>query len=188
MARQRVCRPKELGGLGLLDLNCQGLALRLRWEWLRRTDSSRPWHGLPMAKDPQVHAAFDSLVHWKLGDGNKVLFWKDRWMGDKDMKTVQSLESRTTPFQEREDDEDIPTMDTTPPTINGPITRSRAMQIHYQVNANLSLSFDLQNMVVPSLPLLLVELRCDIEEGQTHFSPCKTMFYGEETKLGIHEE
>ena len=98
------------------------------------------------------------------------------------------LESRTTPSQEGEDDEDIPTMGTTPPTINGPITRSRAMQIHDQVNANLSLSFDLENMVVPSPPLLLVELRCDIKEGQTHFSPCKTMFYGEKTKLGIHEE
>ena len=85
-------------------------------------------------------------------------------------------------------DEDIPTMGTTPPIINGPITRSRAMRIHDQVNANLSLSFDLETMVVPSPPLLLVELRCDIEEGQTHFSLCKTMFYGEEAKLGIHDE
>ena len=84
--------------------------------------------------------------------------------------------------------EDIPTMGTTPPIINGPITRSRTMQIHDQVNANLSLSFDLENMVLPSPPLLLVELRCDIEEGQTHFSPCKTMFYDEGRKLGIHEE
>lgn len=84
--------------------------------------------------------------------------------------------------------EDRPTMGTTPPTINGPIIRSCAMQIHDQVNANLSLSFDLENMVVPSPPLLLVELMCDVEEGQTHSSPCKTMFYVEETKLGIHEE
>ena len=82
------------------------------------------------------------------------------------------------------DDEDIPTMGTTPPTIKGPITKSHTMQIHDQVNANLSLSFDVENMVVPSPPLFLVELRCDIKEGQTHFSPCKTMFYGEETKLG----
>ena len=79
-------------------------------------------------------------------------------------------------------------MGTTPSTINGPITRSRAMQIRDQVNANLSLSFDIENMVVLSPPLFLVELRCDIEQGQIHFSPCKTMFYGEETKLGIHEE
>ena len=98
------------------------------------------------------------------------------------------LESRMTPSQEGEDDGGIPNMVTTPPIINGPITRSRAMQIHDQVNANLSISFDLENMVVPSPPLLLVELRCDIEEGQTHFDPCKTMFYDKVTKLGIHEE
>ena len=55
------------------------------------------------------------------------------------------LESRTTSSQEGEDDEDIPAMGTTPPTINGPITRSCAMRMHDQVNANLSLSFDLEN-------------------------------------------
>lgn len=34
----RVCRPKQLGGLGVIDLFKHGIALRLRWEWLRRTD------------------------------------------------------------------------------------------------------------------------------------------------------
>ena len=74
---------------------------------------------------------------------------------DEDMKAIEPLESRTTPFQEGEDDEDIPAMDTTPTIINSPITRSHAMQIHDQVNANLSLSFNLENMVVPSPPLLI---------------------------------
>lgn len=74
VAWQRVCRPKDLGGLGLIDLKRQGLALRLRWEWLRRTDRSRPWHGLPMDKDPPVLAAFDSLVHWRIHDGATALF------------------------------------------------------------------------------------------------------------------
>lgn len=83
----------------------------------------------------------------------------------------------------REVDEDIPTIDTTPP-----ITRSCAKQIHDQVNANLSLSFDLENMVVPSPPFLLVEFRRNIEEDQPQFSPCKTMFYDKETKSGVHEE
>ena len=43
-------------------------------------------------------------------------------------------------------------------------------------------------MAALSPPLLLVELRCDSEEGQTHFSPYKTIVYGEETKLGVHGE
>lgn len=80
MAWQRVCRPKELGGLGVMDLKRHRLALRLRWEWLRRTDQTRPWQGLMMSSDPQVQIAFNSLVHWWLGSGDKVLFWKDRWI------------------------------------------------------------------------------------------------------------
>jgi hypothetical protein len=29
-----VCRPKELGGLGMPDLERMGMPLRLRWPWL----------------------------------------------------------------------------------------------------------------------------------------------------------
>ena len=77
---QRVCRPKQLGGLGILDLHKHGLALRLRWEWLRRLDDSRPWQGLNLTSDKQVQHTFNSLVKWELGDGARVLFWKDRWV------------------------------------------------------------------------------------------------------------
>lgn len=80
VAWQKVCRPKQLGGLGVLDLQKHGLALRLRWEWLRRTDDARPWQGLPLSMDAQVQSAFNSLVHWKVGNGERILFWKDRWI------------------------------------------------------------------------------------------------------------
>ena len=44
---------------------------------------------------------------------------------------------RTTSIQEGEDDEDIPTIDvtdtTTPPTIQGPMTRARPHQLNQQV-------------------------------------------------------
>jgi hypothetical protein len=80
------------------------------------------------------------------------------------------LDSRTNPFQEGEDDEDIPAIDTTP-TTNGPITRSRAKLIHDQVNANLSLSHNFDDMATPSYPLLLVELRHNMEEIQEPRSP-----------------
>jgi hypothetical protein len=36
-----VCRPKELGGLGVIDLRRFGMALGLRWDWLRRFYTSR---------------------------------------------------------------------------------------------------------------------------------------------------
>jgi hypothetical protein len=74
------------------------------------------------------------------------------------------LDSRTNPFQEGEDDEDIPTINTTS-TTNGPIIRSRAKQIRDQVNANLNLSYnlDLDEMAMLSSTLLLVEFRNKLE-------------------------
>jgi hypothetical protein len=50
------------------------------------------------------------------------------YMGEKD-----EIESRMTPIQEREDDEDITSIN----TIYGPITRSRARQLNIQVHSNL---------------------------------------------------
>jgi hypothetical protein len=50
------------------------------------------------------------------------------YMGDED-----EIESRTTPIQEEEDDEDITSIH----TMNGPITRSRARQLNLQVRSTL---------------------------------------------------
>lgn len=63
----------------MIDLRRQGIALRLRWEWLKRTDDTRPWQGLNMSPDPQVQEAFNRLVHWQVGAGDQILFWRDRW-------------------------------------------------------------------------------------------------------------
>ncbi|KAK1691938.1 hypothetical protein QYE76_008635 [Lolium multiflorum] len=80
VAWDRVYKPLSLGGLGIKDLRLQGLVLRTRWEWLRRTDSSRPWHGLPMMKDAEAEGVFRSLASIKLGSGKSVLFWTDQWI------------------------------------------------------------------------------------------------------------
>jgi hypothetical protein len=50
------------------------------------------------------------------------------YMGDED-----EIESRMTPIQEEEDDEDITYIH----TMNGPITRSRARQLNLQVRSTL---------------------------------------------------
>lgn len=74
-----ICHPTCFGGLGIKDLSLQAIALRVRWEWLRRTDLSRPWQG-PMAEDSDAKLIFNSLIKITLGDGERVLFWKNRWI------------------------------------------------------------------------------------------------------------
>jgi hypothetical protein len=81
VAWRGICKPKEFGGLGVKDLRLQGLALRLRWMWLRRTDPERPWQGLPGLNDPLVAGVFQSLASFSVGDGRLTYFWRDRWIG-----------------------------------------------------------------------------------------------------------
>jgi hypothetical protein len=80
VAWDSICKPLEFGGLGVKNLRLQGLALRVRWEWLRRTDLGRPWHGLPRWKDEPAMEVFASLVKIKVGIGDRVLFWLDHWI------------------------------------------------------------------------------------------------------------
>jgi hypothetical protein len=88
VAWNQVCKPLEYGGLGVKNLRLQGLALRVRWEWLRRTDPSRPWQGLPTLTDSKARDVFDSLVQIKVGDGLRVLFWRDRWIDGKSVRDI----------------------------------------------------------------------------------------------------
>lgn len=46
-------------GLGVQDLQIMGFALRQRWLWLNRTNTSRTWHGLLM----QDEQAVQSMMH-----------------------------------------------------------------------------------------------------------------------------
>jgi len=80
LAWPRVCRPTELGGLGIVDLQKFGYALRMRWLWLRRTDHLRPWLELPAEGERLVEAMFQASIYVELGDGKKALFWTDRWL------------------------------------------------------------------------------------------------------------
>ena len=75
-----VCLPKELGDLGLPDLKTMGAALRLRWEWQRRTDPSAPWAGLPCRTDAATIAMFRASVRVELGSGDLARFWTDSWL------------------------------------------------------------------------------------------------------------
>jgi hypothetical protein len=75
-----ICQSTQYAGLGIKDMKLQGLALRVRWEWLARTDSTRPWQGLPMLKDDDTRNLFQSLAKIEIGNGRSVWFWTDRWI------------------------------------------------------------------------------------------------------------
>jgi mannosylglycoprotein endo-beta-mannosidase len=75
-----VKRPKNVGGLGVLDLELFSRALRLRWMWYQFVDPERPWAGtdLPCSEiDKQLFRASTVVM---LGNGERARFWDDCWL------------------------------------------------------------------------------------------------------------
>jgi len=75
------------------------------------------------------------------------------------LEEEDDLESRTTPIQEGEDDEDITSSDAQddpPLDIQGPITRARARQINLRMSLFLSKSFyNFENRLLPNNYIML---------------------------------
>jgi len=71
--------PTSLGGLGILDLRFFGLALRLHWEWLARSEPERGWTLLPSRSEKQVAAMSAVSMSVVLGDGSSAKLWTDCW-------------------------------------------------------------------------------------------------------------
>jgi hypothetical protein len=74
VAWEIVCRPRDLGGLGVAGLWRTGVALRVRWLWLRRTDQQRTWQVLPDSSEPAVVDFFWATIVSNLGNGESTLF------------------------------------------------------------------------------------------------------------------
>jgi hypothetical protein len=75
-----VTRPLILGGFGVPNLYFQSWALQAMWLWLEKTDTNKPWHGLKLPVPVQVRKFFQSSVVTVVGNGNRTLFWSDRWL------------------------------------------------------------------------------------------------------------
>ena len=73
-----VCRPTELGGLGVSNLKLASFALQARWLWLQKTDQDRAWSQLPIKTSPEVLAFFKASTYTLIGDGHQALFWEDK--------------------------------------------------------------------------------------------------------------
>uniref|UniRef100_A0A453I526 Reverse transcriptase zinc-binding domain-containing protein n=1 Tax=Aegilops tauschii subsp. strangulata TaxID=200361 RepID=A0A453I526_AEGTS len=80
-----VCRPIELGGLGVRGIVCSGLALQLRWLWFSRTDPERVWQGLDLQFSPMERALFWASTSMVVGNGLTALLWEGRWINIREL-------------------------------------------------------------------------------------------------------
>ncbi|XP_039143935.1 uncharacterized mitochondrial protein AtMg00310-like [Dioscorea cayenensis subsp. rotundata] len=101
VAWKNICRSKEQGGWGILDLSSFNMALLGKWRWKLLSDSS--WGGAKILRFnyggpnwdlfrrttsrvsffwsgvDQCLPAFSGCVSVQVKDGANSLFWKDRW-------------------------------------------------------------------------------------------------------------
>jgi hypothetical protein len=88
VAWDRVCMPKELGGLGIINLRRMNLALRTRWLSLSRVEASRPWKEFDIRVPAMVTEIFKAATSSVVGDGASTFFLIDRWLPDGRLKDL----------------------------------------------------------------------------------------------------
>jgi hypothetical protein len=101
VAWKQVQRPLQLGGLGVMDLDLLGIALRTHWLWLRYMDCSRPWASIKANEDKRTSAFFFASVRFVLGDGATFLFWVDPWLDGKCIADLMPDLAGTIPARRR---------------------------------------------------------------------------------------
>ena len=75
-----VNRPKDLGGLGVLDLEKFASALRLRWLWQEWKEPNKPWVGLGTLCSDKDKLLFAATTTIQIGSGAKTSFWHSAWI------------------------------------------------------------------------------------------------------------
>jgi hypothetical protein len=88
VAWDTVCRPTDLGGLGIPDLRLTSIALQARWLWLQKVDQTRAWSSLPITSSREVRAFFSASTYTVLGDGRNTAFWTGRWIQGQSVKDI----------------------------------------------------------------------------------------------------
>jgi hypothetical protein len=74
---RRVQHPKQLGGLGILELEKFIRALCLRWQWQQWTQRQKPWSELLIQATDTETELFRACTVISLGDGTQTSFWSD---------------------------------------------------------------------------------------------------------------
>jgi hypothetical protein len=75
-----VCKPKEYGGLGILNLTKFASALHLRWLWNEWNDNTKPWVSLGTPCSTLDKDLFAVATTVNVGDGKRASFWVDSWL------------------------------------------------------------------------------------------------------------
>ena len=78
-----VCRPKSLGGLGVLDLQSFARALRLRWPWQEWRSPDKLWVGLGNPCTDEDLELFYAATRITIGNGSTADFWRSPWLFDR---------------------------------------------------------------------------------------------------------
>jgi hypothetical protein len=81
----KVQRPLNYGGLGILNLEKLGWALKIWWLWAEKMDRPRPWDGFQVEVPRNAKALFNMATIPIIGNGKRILFWKDRWLDGKNI-------------------------------------------------------------------------------------------------------
>jgi hypothetical protein len=83
-----VCTPKSMGGLGILNLDKFGRALRLRWPWYEWTDPGRAWVGMGNPCNEEDMDLFYTLINLAIGNGKTAIFWHSPWINGAKPKDI----------------------------------------------------------------------------------------------------
>jgi hypothetical protein len=75
-----VCKLKDYGGLGILNLNNFASALRMRWLLHEWKDETKHWVRLGNPCTTQDKEVFAVATIVTIGGGKKVFFWEAPWL------------------------------------------------------------------------------------------------------------
>ena len=85
---EKVCMPKDMGGLGILDMEKFARALRLRWPWLVWKDAERAWVDFGHPCDEEDMSSFYECTSITVGNGQRASFWHSPWLGGRKPKDI----------------------------------------------------------------------------------------------------
>ncbi|KAK1281668.1 putative ribonuclease H protein [Acorus calamus] len=112
----KVCSPKEEGGLGIRRIKDVNLACQAKLTWRAMTSDScwakfmdfrylhqKPiWDAKPAREGSCIWKSMKGLQHfiyegtrWIVGNGQKIRFWVDIWLGDQPLSTFFPLLANT---------------------------------------------------------------------------------------------